>query len=199
MRPSIVEGSVAMMRATQAAGVRTFVFASTLLVYPDQPEQIDRSTVPGPLLGYGQAKLEAELELAQLGRQTGMTVAILRLPHVYGGRDLLMYRALHGLVILPRPGDKPVAHLHVSDVARALIDDAELGFQGALPIGDDHPAPWMKFLAELRERLPTLRQLIVPVALVKAGLHLFSPVRLLNGRPLSTRLKPCVACSRDSQ
>jgi UDP-glucose 4-epimerase len=183
MQPSIVAGTAAMMRAARDAGVRTFVFASSLLVYSQMDGPIDEATLPLPATGYGQAKLEAELELIRVGGDAGMAVGVLRLPHVYGGRDLVMYRALRGLVALPRPTDQPIAHMHVKDVARALVAAAEIRYAGALPIGDDRPAPWLEFVAELHRQLPTFRQLIVPAPLVAGALHLFTPLRLLSRHP----------------
>ena len=60
LRPTIVDGSVSLMESAIEAGVSSFVYASSLLVYDDQNEDIQFETPARPQVDYGQAKLEAE-------------------------------------------------------------------------------------------------------------------------------------------
>ena len=58
--PSIVKGSINLMKAAAVSGVRQVVFGGSLLVYPQMQHNISQNTVPMPISGYGRAKLEAE-------------------------------------------------------------------------------------------------------------------------------------------
>jgi nucleoside-diphosphate-sugar epimerase len=82
-----VEGTLNLARQAAAAGVRRFVFVSSIKVngestLPGQPFTAD--AVPAPLDPYGVSKLEAEQGLRELEAKTGMEVVIVRPPLVYG-------------------------------------------------------------------------------------------------------------------
>jgi nucleoside-diphosphate-sugar epimerase len=82
-----VEGTLNLARQAAAAGVRRFVFISSIKVngestLPEQPFTPDDK--PAPLDAYGVSKMEAEQGLRELAAQTGMEVVIIRLPLVYG-------------------------------------------------------------------------------------------------------------------
>ncbi|HUU34091.1 MAG TPA: NAD(P)H-binding protein, partial [Vicinamibacterales bacterium] len=77
VRPTIVGGSVALMRACAAAGVRRFVYASSLLVYQGQEAVVDQRTSAFTRHGYGRAKIEAERALSEIADQTGIDLAVL--------------------------------------------------------------------------------------------------------------------------
>ncbi|GGI54442.1 hypothetical protein GCM10011430_16160 [Oxalicibacterium solurbis] len=74
--------------ARQAArhGVHRFVFVSSIKVNGEMTQyaSFKASDVPAPLDAYGQSKLEAELALQQISRETGLEVVIVRPPLVYG-------------------------------------------------------------------------------------------------------------------
>jgi UDP-4-keto-D-QuiNAc 4-reductase len=82
-----VEGTLALGRWAAEAGVRRFVFISSVKVLgertlPGAPFSAD--TPPAPEDAYGISKWEAEQGLHQLGLETGMEVVIVRPPLVYG-------------------------------------------------------------------------------------------------------------------
>lgn len=82
-----VEGTLNLARQAATAGVRRFVFVSSIKVNGEaslcgQPFTAD--DVPAPLDPYGVSKLEAEQGLRELEAQTGMDVVIVRPPLVYG-------------------------------------------------------------------------------------------------------------------
>ena len=104
MEPTIVGGSRARMQASREAGVERFVFASSLLVYGDQEKPIDEATIARPRVDYGLAKLHAESELLGLASEANMSFAAIRLPHVYGARDLLFERLHGGLMTMAGDG-----------------------------------------------------------------------------------------------
>jgi nucleoside-diphosphate-sugar epimerase len=171
LRPSIVDGSVNLMRAALDAGIRKFVYGGSLLVYGEQAEPITQKTPPNPIIGYSRAKLEAEKTLAHLAEQANIPFTSLRLPHVYGVNSLLFNQLRQGLIIFPGKGDNLFAHLHVADAARALITAAELGRPGIWAIADNLACTWNDLFAVVQCYYPRLRILRVPrlFALAVAG------------------------------
>lgn len=82
-----VSGTLNLARQAAQAGVRRFVFVSSIKVngeatQPGQPFTAD--DLPSPLDPYGVSKLEAEQGLRDIEAQTGMDVVIVRPPLVYG-------------------------------------------------------------------------------------------------------------------
>ena len=82
-----VQGALQLARQAAAAGVRRFVFISSIKVngqstLPGQLFMADDK--PSPLDYYGVSKMEAEQGLRGLAADTGMEVVIIRPPLVYG-------------------------------------------------------------------------------------------------------------------
>ena len=82
-----VQGTLNLARQAAAAGVRRFVFVSSIKVngeasQPGHPFTAD--DVPAPLDDYGVSKMEAERGLREIAGQIGMEVVIIRPPLVYG-------------------------------------------------------------------------------------------------------------------
>jgi len=82
-----VEGTLNLARQAVAAGVRRFVFLSSIKVNgeataPGNPFHAD--DVPSPEDAYGVSKLEAEQGLILLAAETDMEMVIIRPPLVYG-------------------------------------------------------------------------------------------------------------------
>ncbi|MCX7258588.1 MAG: SDR family oxidoreductase [Polaromonas sp.] len=82
-----VEGTLNLARQAAAAGVRRFVFISSVKVNGEttQPgHPFTAGDAPAPLDPYGISKREAEQGLRQIAAETGMEVVIIRPPLVYG-------------------------------------------------------------------------------------------------------------------
>jgi nucleoside-diphosphate-sugar epimerase len=82
-----VEGTVRLARQAAAAGVRRFVFLSSIKVNGESTQlghAFTADDVPMPEDPYGVSKLEAEWALHEVARQTGMELVIVRPPLVYG-------------------------------------------------------------------------------------------------------------------
>ena len=82
-----VEGTLNLARQAAAAGVRRFIFISSIKVNgegtePGKPYTAD--DIPAPSDPYGISKLEAEQGLLLLAAETGMEVTIIRPVLVYG-------------------------------------------------------------------------------------------------------------------
>ena len=172
--PSIVEGSLNSMLAAIKAGVKNFVFASSLLVYRDSNRAIDQSTQPTPMSGYGRAKLEAEQRLAKLAADAGISFVSLRLAHVYGAHSLLFDRIRHGNIYFPGRGDNLFAHIHIDDAARAFIKAAENGRSGIWVVADEHSCTWNDFFKTLQTYHPRLRVMHVPRLIAYLGTTILS-------------------------
>lgn len=82
-----VEGTLNLARQAAAAGVRRFIFISSIKVNgegtaPGQSYRADDN--PAPIDPYGISKMEAEQGLRSLAEQTGLEVVIIRPVLVYG-------------------------------------------------------------------------------------------------------------------
>lgn len=102
-----VDGTLQLAKQAEAAGVRRFVFISSIGVNgaetfgaPFTPDD-----VPAPHSAYAQSKHEAELGLQALARESGLEVVIIRPPLVLGpgapGNFDRLMRALHRGMPLP--------------------------------------------------------------------------------------------------
>ena len=162
IRSSIVEESINLMHAAVDAGVKTFVYPGTILVYGEQQKPIHQQTKAAPLTDYGRAKLEAESILARMAAQANIRFTSVRLSHTYGVNSLLFDQIRKGLIIFPGKGDNFFSHLHVVDAARALIKAAETGKPGVSIIADDRSCTWNDFFAITQHYYPRLRVIRVP-------------------------------------
>jgi UDP-glucose 4-epimerase len=79
------EGTLNLARQAAGAGVRRFVFISTIKVNGEGRDEPYRETdAPAPEDAYAISKWEAEQGLHQIAHDTGLEVVILRPPLVYG-------------------------------------------------------------------------------------------------------------------
>lgn len=86
-RRTNVAGTLGLARQAAAAGVRRFVFISSVKVHgestlPGRP--FSEADAPAPQDTYGQSKREAEQGLRAIAAETGMELVIIRPPLVYG-------------------------------------------------------------------------------------------------------------------
>jgi len=82
-----VEGTANFARQAAAAGVKRFVFLSSIKVngeFTEAGQPFTADDVPSPEDPYGVSKHEAEQLLRQITYETGMEVVIIRPPLVYG-------------------------------------------------------------------------------------------------------------------
>ncbi len=82
-----VNGTLNLARQADAAGVKRFVFISSVKVNGESTppgRAFTEADAPNPQNAYGQSKHETEQGLRQLSADTGMGVVIIRPPLVYG-------------------------------------------------------------------------------------------------------------------
>jgi len=114
-----VDATVRLAELAVVAGVKWFVFVSSVKAGVDPPEGV-----------YGQTKREAELKILEIGQQSGMHVSIIRPSLVYGpdvkGNLALMQRGIRQgwFPPLPETGNRR-SMIHVDDLVRAILLVAE--------------------------------------------------------------------------
>ncbi len=102
-----MDGTLRLARSAAAAGVRRLVFLSSVKVLGDvtSDDPFTDSSPANPQDPYGVSKREAEIGLSELTARSGMEVAILRPPLVYGsgvkGNFLSLLRLIERGVPLP--------------------------------------------------------------------------------------------------
>ena len=82
-----VDGTRHLVEAAVKNGVRSFVFFSTVAVYPEKDDVQDELSHTEPHTPYGASKLAAEGLVLKAGIESGLKSTVLRLPVVYGPRD----------------------------------------------------------------------------------------------------------------
>lgn len=183
VKKTIVDGSVDLLNCAVEAGVERFIHASSLLVYDDQKSPIDQNTPTSPVSGYGRAKVEAEEKLTKIAAANKINFAAIRLPHVYGARDLMFKEVRKGRAMFPGKGDNLYAHLHITDAARVLIRVAQRNWSGISPVADYLPATWNEFFEVIKTFYPRFRTFKVPQSLSVLGTYMLAPTRWLGNYP----------------
>jgi len=80
-----VRGTLVLLRACVAAGVRTFVFASTGgAIMGDTSPPVNEASLPWPISPYGASKLSGEAYLHAFAGSFGLSTVALRFANVYG-------------------------------------------------------------------------------------------------------------------
>lgn len=105
-RSTNVDGSVQLARCAAHAGVRRFVFVSSIGVNGNaNARPFTRSDAPAPAEAYAVSKFEAEQALIEEARDSAMELVIVRPPLVYGpecpGNFLRLLKLLSSGVPLP--------------------------------------------------------------------------------------------------
>lgn len=106
------QGTANLARQAGQAGVRRFVFISTLKVHGERGGPFSESQPANPQTPYARSKLKAEQELIYACQSTGMEYVVVRPPLVYGpgagGNFRLLQRwAASAMPLLPdQPGNK---------------------------------------------------------------------------------------------
>ncbi|RQB75644.1 NAD-dependent epimerase/dehydratase family protein [Pseudomonas aeruginosa] len=100
-----VEGTVALAKQAIAAGVKRFIFISSIGVLGARSSRIpfDEASVSAPHADYAISKLEAEQRLWQLLEGTSVELTIIRPPLVYGAHAPGNFRRLLRLVASSAP------------------------------------------------------------------------------------------------
>jgi len=161
-------GTLETLQAAHRAGVRRFVFASSMAVYADSPDAspVAESHPLEPTSPYGIHKLAAEREVLLVGRHLGLEAVALRYFNVFGPRQAFspyvgaatifatkLLRGEHFTVF--GDGRQTRDFVHVDDVtratARALTAPAAVG--GVFNVGSGRGTSVLALASLLTERI----------------------------------------------
>jgi nucleoside-diphosphate-sugar epimerase len=94
------DATLALARMAMAAGVRRFVFVSSIGVNGNESgdQRFTETSVPQPVAPYARSKLDAEHGLQALVQSEGMELVIIRPPLVYGAQAPGNFRTLLNVV-----------------------------------------------------------------------------------------------------
>jgi len=127
-----IEGTRALLAAAVDAGVKRFVFFSSVKAMGEGADQcLDENCGLPPITAYGHTKLAAERLVAAAGKRHQMHVCVLRLPLVYGGSGsrgnlprMIAAVRRHLFPPLPEVGNRRSV-VHVEDAVLAALLAAE--------------------------------------------------------------------------
>ena len=185
-----VKATTSVVNAALAAGVESFVFFSTVAVYPDGDDLFDETSAVNPSTSYGATKLAGEAIV--LEKQKQMRVTILRLPVVYGPRDRGNVRRLidaiaKGRFVIPGSGANIKTMVAVENVAHAAMRvAADMRAAGKIFIVTDECPSTLAEIVEvisscLKVKRPPRR---VPLSVLKSVASLADRLRRMTGLDL---------------
>jgi nucleoside-diphosphate-sugar epimerase len=186
-------GTFTLARRAREAGVRRFVYVSSLAVsgptVPGRPlEEADQDR---PVTPYGRSKQAGE----QAVRASGLSFTIVRPPAVYGPRDRELLRvfqmARRGWAPLLGDGSQELSFVHAADLAQALIAAGESARTEGRTYHAAHPETRTQraFVQAVgRAQGREVRTLPLPAPLVRGALWTSGRLARLRGR--STVLSP---------
>lgn len=127
-RATNVQGTLRLARAAARAGVRRFVYVSSIkaVAETDGGRPLRETDPPQPVDPYGISKREAEIALADFCQSSGMEWTVVRPPLVYGPGVGANFRSLLGAVArgMPLPlacANAPRSLLALDNLADALL------------------------------------------------------------------------------
>ncbi len=150
-----VTGTRTLLEASRAAGVRRFVYGSTIGVYGSAGDgTLDESTPPSPVNIYGQTKLEAEEVVKSFS--DSLAVSIVRISETYGPGDfrlLKLFRAVdRKRFFMIGNGLNRRQVIHVNDLVRGLL------------LAGEHPAAVGQTFVMAGHQVMTTQQMVEGIA-----------------------------------
>ncbi|MBT9507355.1 SDR family oxidoreductase [Rhodoferax sp.] len=190
-RKTNVEGTLHLASQAAAAGVKRFVFLSSVKVNGEstKPGQgFTETDVPKPEDAYGLSKSEAEVGLIKLGLETGMQIVIIRPPLVYGPNVKANFAALLRTVQRGWPLPLGAVHNQRSLVAlENLVDfivtcmDHPLAANQTFLVSDGHDLSITELIQEIaRAAGVTARLIPVPTWTLRAGAAVLGKTRAIQ-------------------
>ncbi len=125
-----IRGSLGLLEATRARGIRRFVFASSSSVVAGHPPPTHEGLVPNPVSPYGAAKSAVEAYLRAYGAAYGMEGVSLRFSNAYGPWSAHKSSVIAsfirayldgGPLIIRGDGHQTRDFVHTSDIASAVM------------------------------------------------------------------------------
>jgi UDP-glucose 4-epimerase len=206
-----VDGTLHLARCAADAGVRKFIFMSTILVHgrsSDGRAPFSENEVLTPRGAYGMSKAAAEAGLREFSLETGMQITVIRPPLIYGawakGNFAFLARAVRKGIPLPFASiGNQRAFLSVDNLAsfilQRLSEDGK-GFEVFL-VADQEQVSTPEFVKRLAEAAgikprifslptPVLRALLTIAGQPEAGESLTGSLILNVSKAASTGWRP---------
>lgn len=148
--------SVAIAEKAKKAGVKQFIFMSSMAVYGEEGALgkklvITRNTIPAPKSLYGLSKLEAEKRLENL-HDLSFKVVVVRPPMIYGENCPGNYSKLKQLAlktpVFPKIENER-SMLDISELCRLLKGYIDEGISGLFIPQDEHYTNTSKLVQEI--------------------------------------------------
>jgi UDP-glucose 4-epimerase len=187
-----VEGTRALLAAASRAGVKRFIYLSSVKAMGEGDAAcLDESSPAAPETYYGSARLTAERLVLAAGSEHGLHVCNLRLPLVYGrdnnGNLARMIAAIDRGWFPPLPEvNNKRSMVHVDDVVQAMLLAASMPAARGQTylVTDDRIYStrqiYMWICAALNRPIPGW---MIPLGLLKLGARLGDLIESLRGRP----------------
>jgi len=168
-----VEGTINLAKQSALAGVKRFIFVSSIKVNGERTTNKASFTaddIPAPEDPYGISKAEAEQQLLELGKQTGMEIVIIRPPLVYGEGVKANFASLMNLVgkgfplpfrLIKNNKRSLVSVYNLVDLIKVCIEHPNAVNQIFL-VSDDHDLSTAEMVA-LMAKVQNKRNLALPV------------------------------------
>jgi UDP-glucose 4-epimerase len=182
-----IEGTLHLARSAAKAGVRNFVFVSTILVNgrsSDGRNPFSEHDLPTPRGIYGQSKAAAEAGLERIAQNVDMQITVIRPPLIYGagarGNFNLLARAVMSGIPLPfslirnRRAFLAVQNLNSFILQRLVSSDSKFDI---FLLADDEQVSTPEFIRRLAKAAGTRSRLFpMPISLLRPALK-------ASGRP----------------
>jgi len=174
-----VEGTAKLAHDAAAHGIKRFVFLSSVKVHGERisDRPFTEGDIAHPEDAYGISKWEAEQALAQIAKETGMEVVVLRAPLVYGPGVKANFLRLMRLVArgVPLPFASVTnlrSVLYVGNLVDAIITSLEAPAAAGKTylVSDDEDVSTPDLIRALAGALEVpVRLFPCPVAVLRAG------------------------------
>jgi nucleoside-diphosphate-sugar epimerase len=140
-REAFVDPTADLIRASEGAGIRKFVYLGSTAVYGrTDADWVDEETPVRPDSPRARARHAAEEALRAAHRERGFPAVIVRAPGIYGPGRTLVDRIRRGEYRVQGDGRNYMNRIHVEDLAQALMAASERGRGGATyVVSDDRP------------------------------------------------------------
>lgn len=188
-REANTQGTLRLARQAAAAGVRRFVFVSSVKVNGEErDEPYSENDQPAPIGPYATSKWDAERGLSEIADRSGMEVVVIRPPLVYGpgvkANFLRMMRWLHRGMPLPfgavRNKRSLVSIANLVDFIVTCVDHSAAANQTFL-VSDGVDLSTSELLVHLANALEVKARLIdVPVSVLSLGATILGQGELLR-------------------
>jgi len=183
-------GTQHLLDAARKAGVRRFVYVSSLAAVGPSPDgkPVAEDAEPRPVTHYGRSKLAAEK--AVLAAKDDIPVTIIRPPMIYGPRDretLAFFTSVkRGVLPLLGDGGNTLSLVYGADCAaacvRAVLSDTPSG--RTYFVEDGNVYVWRDALAEVEKAMA--RRAFVRIGLPLAVMQIAAAATQLYGRVTNT-------------